>query len=121
MDKLWPQQHPTAVESELEEFYAYPAELDRPWVRVNFVSSLDGAVTLHGTSRGLSSPEDQKVLALIRDLSDVVLVGAGTALAEGYHGVKRTEVRANRRQRLGLAEVPPIAVVTAKASIPADS
>ena len=83
MDKLWPQQHPTAVESELEEFYAYPAELDRPWVRVNFVSSLDGAVTLHGTSRGLSSPEDQKVLALIRDLSDVVLVGAGTALAEG--------------------------------------
>ncbi|MFR9729311.1 pyrimidine reductase family protein [Saccharopolyspora sp. MS10] len=106
---------------EVEAFYDYPAGLTRPWLRTNFVSSLDGAVSVRGSSRGLSSPADQRVLGLIRDLSDVVLVGAGTALAEGYHGVQRGEVRAERRARFGLSEVPPIAVVTARCSLEPDS
>ncbi|PRW65089.1 pyrimidine reductase family protein [Actinopolyspora mortivallis] len=127
MHQLWPIPTTKPVDSEftdvetLERIYAYPTELDRPWLRVNFVSSLDGAVAVEGSSRGLSSPTDQRVLALIRDLSDVVLVGAGTALAEGYRGVRRTEVRSRRRRERGLDEVPPIAVVTARGSVPADS
>jgi 5-amino-6-(5-phosphoribosylamino)uracil reductase len=96
----------------LEELYAYPDALTRPFVQVNFVSSADGAATVSGRSRGLSSPADKKVFALGRDLADVVLVGAGTALAEGYRGIKHTELRASRRARLGLADIPPIAVVT---------
>lgn len=96
----------------LERLYAYPDPLDRPLVRVNFVSSLDGAVTVAGRSEGLSSKPDKRVFALLRDLADVVLVGLGTALVEGYRGVKRTEVRLERRRRLGLSDVPPIAVVT---------
>lgn len=121
MDRLWPTHGPTQVESDLEAFYAYPEPLERPWVRVNFVSSLDGAVTVEGRSRALSSPSDQRVLALIRDLSDVVLVGLDTAIIEGYHGVKRTEVRSERRKRHGLSEVPPIAVVTRSCSLGTDS
>lgn len=96
----------------LERLYAYPEPLDRPLLRVNFVSSLDGAVTVAGVSEGLSSKPDKRVFALLRDLSDVVLVGLGTALVEGYRGVKRTEVRLERRRRLGRSEVPPVAVVT---------
>ncbi|MDA3649521.1 pyrimidine reductase family protein [Saccharopolyspora indica] len=121
VDELWPLDGARRVDDELERFYAFPEQLDRPWVRVNFVSSLDGAVTVHGSSRGLSAPVDQRVLGLIRDLSDVVLVGVGTALAEGYRGIKRTEVRAERRERHGLSEIPPIALVTARASLPPDS
>ncbi|WP_425502923.1 pyrimidine reductase family protein [Saccharopolyspora hordei] len=121
MDCLWPVDGAQQVDDDLERFYAYPEQLDRPWVRVNFVSSLDGAVTVRGSSRGLSAPVDQRVLGLIRDLSDVVLVGVGTAVAEGYRGVKRTEVRAERRERRGLSPVPPIALVTARASLPPDS
>ncbi|GAA0541324.1 hypothetical protein GCM10011581_37260 [Saccharopolyspora subtropica] len=121
VDKLWPVDGAQQVDDELEAHYAYPESLDRPWVRVNFVSSLDGAVTVGGSSRGLSAPVDQRVLGLIRTLSDVVLVGVGTAMAEGYRGVKRTEVRAEARRRLGLSEVPPIALVTARASLPPDS
>ncbi|WP_223839328.1 pyrimidine reductase family protein [Saccharopolyspora pogona] len=121
VDKLWPVDGAQQVDDQLEEFYSYPEQPERPWVRVNFVSSLDGAVTVQGSSRGLSAPIDQRVLGLIRDLSDVVLVGVGTAMVEGYRGVKRTEVRAERRQRLGLTEVPPIALVTARASLPPDS
>ncbi|QIZ36783.1 pyrimidine reductase family protein [Saccharopolyspora sp. ASAGF58] len=121
VDKLWPVDGAQQVDEQLEDFYAYPERPERPWVRVNFVSSLDGAVTVRGSSRGLSAPIDQRVLGLIRDLSDVVLVGVGTAMVEGYRGVKRTEVRAERRQRLGLTEVPPIALVTGRASLAPDS
>ncbi|WP_026152598.1 dihydrofolate reductase family protein [Actinopolyspora halophila] len=127
MHQLWPTSATKQVDSSLsgidalEEFYSYPAALSRPWVRVNFVSGLDGAVAVHGSSRGLSSPTDQRVLGLIRDLSDVVLVGAGTALAEGYRGVRRTEVRSRRRSEHGLSELPPIAVVSSNGSVPVDS
>jgi riboflavin biosynthesis pyrimidine reductase len=50
-----------------------------------------------------------------------VLVGAGTALAEQYQGVRHTELRAARRERLGLSEIPPIAVVTGRGSVPPSS
>ncbi|MEB3368553.1 pyrimidine reductase family protein [Saccharopolyspora mangrovi] len=121
VDELWPVDGARDVGDRLEAHYAFPETLQRPWVRVNFVSSLDGAVTSGGSSRALSHPVDQEVLGLIRSLSDVVLVGLGTALTEGYRGVKRHEVRAELRGRLGLSEVPPIALVTARAALPLDS
>ncbi|MEU6155864.1 pyrimidine reductase family protein [Actinosynnema sp. NPDC047251] len=105
------------TDADLERLYDYPAGLDRPWVQVNFVSSVDGAVTIAGKSGGLGNPADKKVFALGRDLADVVLVGARTALIEGYRGVKAGEVRQERRARLGLSPVPPVAVVTARCSI----
>jgi riboflavin biosynthesis pyrimidine reductase len=105
----------------LEELYDYPPQLTSPYVQVNFVAAADGAATVSGRSAGLSSPADKKVFALGRDLADVVLVGAGTALAEGYRGVKHTEVRAERRARLGLSPIPPIAVVTGRGSVPPTS
>lgn len=121
MDRLWPVDGAYQLDSELESFYAYPLEPDRAWLRVNFVSSLDGAATVGGSSRGLSTSPDRQVLGLIRDLSDVVLVGAGTATVEGYRGLRRTDKRTERRNRLGMSEVPPIAVVTAECSLAPDS
>jgi riboflavin biosynthesis pyrimidine reductase len=112
---------PAVDDAALEELYAYPTELTSPFVQVNFVASADGAATVSGRSRGLSSPADKKVFALGRDLADVVLVGAGTALAEEYGAIKHTELRTSRRSRLGLSEVPPIAVVTARGSVPPSS
>lgn len=105
----------------LEELYDYPSGLTTPYVQVNFVASADGAATVSGRSRGLSSPADKKVFALGRDLADVVLVGAGTAVAEGYQGIRNTELRAARRAERGLSEIPPIAVVTGRGSIPPSS
>ena len=109
--------HGDVDDTELERLYDYPPDLDRPWVQVNFVSSPDGAVTVGGKSQGLSGPADKKVFMLGRTLADVVLVGAGTAAIEGYRGVQAGEVRATARARLGLSPVPPIAVVTRRASI----
>ena len=106
-------------DDDLEAAYAYPAE--RTWTRLNFVASLDGA-TADGTghSDGLSSPGDKHVFALLRSLADVIVVGAGTARAEGYAPVRTHEVDTGLRERLGLAPLPPIAVVSRHLDIPAE-
>ncbi|MEV0675784.1 pyrimidine reductase family protein [Actinosynnema sp. NPDC050436] len=112
-----PDQAAEVTDADLERLYDYPPDLDRPWVQVNFVAGADGAVTVAGKSGGLGNPADREVFALGRDLADVVLVGAGTALIEGYRGVRAEDVRQDLRARLGLSPVPPIAVVTARCSL----
>jgi riboflavin biosynthesis pyrimidine reductase len=114
VDRLWPATEPTEPpEADLIELYDYPPGPDRPFVRANFVSSVDGAVTLDGRSGGLSGEADRDVFALQRAMADVILVGAGTARTEGYRGVRMPEEHAKLRRKLGLAPVPPIAIVTA--------
>jgi len=82
-------------------------------VRVNFVSSADGAAAAGGLSRGLQTPGDNAVFAVLRDLADVILVGAATAAAEGYRPANPSARRREARTRYGLAEVPAIAVMSA--------
>jgi riboflavin biosynthesis pyrimidine reductase len=115
--RLFPEPAEELDDAALERLYDFPEGLSAPFVQVNFVSSADGAVTVDGRSAGLGSPGDKQIFALGRDLADVILVGAGTVLVEGYRGVKRTELRADRRARRGLPDVPPIAVVTRRCSI----
>jgi len=81
-------------------------------VRVNFVASVDGAATATGLSRGLQTPGDNAVFAALRDLADVILVGAATAAAEGYRPSNPSAARRAIRERLGLAPAPAIAVMT---------
>ncbi|HEY2442644.1 MAG TPA: pyrimidine reductase family protein [Streptosporangiaceae bacterium] len=97
---------------DLARLYAYP---DVPWVRANMVTSVDGAAAVGGRSRGLSSDADRKLFALLRALSDVILVGAGTARAERYSAVRPDELRPGLRD--GRPPVPPIAVVTRRLSL----
>jgi riboflavin biosynthesis pyrimidine reductase len=65
---------------------AYGPGNDAPSVRFNFVVSADGAATLGGRAGGLGNADDQRILLLLRRLSDVLLLGAGTVRAEGYGG-----------------------------------
>ncbi|MGH9073479.1 MAG: pyrimidine reductase family protein, partial [Acidimicrobiales bacterium] len=81
-------------------------------VRVNFVASVDGAVDVGGRSRPLSSPADRSVFSALRDLCDVILVGAGTVRQEHYGPARPDGDSQARRLQQGLAPVPPIAVVT---------
>lgn len=105
------------ADDDLEAAYAYPAE--RTWTRLNFVSSLDGATAdASHRSDGLSSAGDRRVFALLRSLADVIVVGAGTARAEGYAPVRPHEVDSGLRARLGLAPLPPIAVVSRGLDLP---
>lgn len=121
---VWPPDRAGPLDADgLEELYRYPDECaERPRLVVNFVASADGAVSVEGSSRGLSTPPDRQVLDLGTDLADVVLVAAGTATAEGFTGVRPDDRAAERRARHGLREVAVTAVVTASGrSLPPDS
>ncbi len=66
----------------LREVYAAP---EGPWLRANMVSTVDGASTgANGTSRSINTEADQVVFDLLRDLSDAIVVGAGTLRTEQY-------------------------------------
>ena len=94
--------------------YAVPDTGGRPHLRLNFVASADGAVTVHGLSEGLQTPGDNRVFTLLRDLTDVVLVGAGTIRLEGYGALRPGPERRARRREHGRAEIPVLAVVSGR-------
>lgn len=72
----------------LRELYAVPTDRiqpTRPFVRANFIVTVDGRVTgRDGTSSSINNPADKQVFDLLRELADTVLVGAGTVRQEGY-------------------------------------
>jgi len=70
----------------VDDAYGSPLGLrtDRPWVGLCMVASIDGSTAVGGTSAKLSSPTDTAVLARLRRLADVIVVGAGTVRQEGY-------------------------------------
>lgn len=86
--------------------------LESGGVRVNFVTSLDGAVSTEGLSRGLQTPGDNRIFAVLRDLADVVLVGSGTALAESYSRPNPRGGRLAKRREFGLPDLLPLALVS---------
>jgi riboflavin biosynthesis pyrimidine reductase len=108
---LFPTSPAELSNDDLVELYAYPAE--QRWVRANFVASVDGAAQGPDKRSGsLSDRADQRLFALLRSLADVIVVGAGTARAEGYAPVRQDEVDADIRAAQGLAPAPAIAVVS---------
>ncbi len=94
------------------ELYSYPTDLSRCVVRGNAITSLDGGASTDGTSGGLGGLGDRRLFRMLRELADVIVVGAGTARAENYSGVQLSVAQRGNRQRRGQGEVPPIALVT---------
>lgn len=93
----------------LAELYAPPPS---PWLRVNFVTSVDGAVEVGGHSAGLSSPADQHILNLLRTECDALMIGAGTLRIERYGPMRLADHDRKRRRERGLAEDPTLVVVS---------
>ncbi|HET7668340.1 MAG TPA: pyrimidine reductase family protein [Mycobacterium sp.] len=99
-------------DSQLTELYAYPDDMQSCWVRGNMIASLDGGATDDGKAGGLAGPGDRAIFALLRQLADVIVVGAATVRIENYSGAQMSVAARQARQRRGQAEVPPIAVIT---------
>lgn len=81
-------------------------------LRVNFVSSVDGAVTRDGRSRGLGDAADRRYFEVLRRVADVVLVGAGTVRVEGYGALRVSDASAAWREARGMPPHPVFAIVT---------
>jgi riboflavin biosynthesis pyrimidine reductase len=97
---------------ELPRLYGYPAEADRLWVRANFITSVDGGATAEGKSGALAGPGDRLIFNTLRELADVVVVGAGTVRVEGYSGAHLPVTQRQQRHARGQTEVPQLAIVT---------
>lgn len=95
---------------ELAAAYAAPAAA---WLRVNMVSTVDGAATgADGLTGSVNNAPDHRVFSLLRRLADAIVVGAGTARAEGYRAGGPPLVVVSRR-----GEVPPLLRSAAAGSV----
>ena len=125
-------------EDESLHSYLLPFELERIYAGIgfgplalysNFVSSVDGVVTLgEGTSAGSvisgKYPADRFLMALLRACSDAVLIGAGTLRATPGHlwtpahvFPRHAEGFAGLRRSLGRSPEPRLVVITARGVI----
>ena len=69
-------------DEQLRQLYGLPTT---PWLRVNMVSTADGAATgPDGRTGSINNEVDRHVFHLLRTMADAVLVGSGTARAERY-------------------------------------
>lgn len=110
IDRLWPCPAEDLSDDELLEEYAYPA--DREWLRINFITSLDGAATRAGRSGGLGGEADRRVFELLRRPAHAVLVAAGTVRIEGYGAMRLDDDAVAWRRERGLPPQPVFALVT---------
>lgn len=94
--------------------YAFPT-VERPWLRTNFVTTLDGAAhDVDGVTASLGGATDTALFAHLRSIADVILIGAGTTRIENYGPDSPVPIAVVSR-RLEIPDrlrVPGVAVVT---------
>ena len=86
----------------------------------NMISSSDGAIEIDGVSGGLGGPGDKAVFSAIRAVADVIIVAAGTAIAENYRKPQTGKAIQEVRVARGQTPLPQIAIVTNSLSIEPD-
>jgi riboflavin-specific deaminase-like protein len=120
--RLLPDQQDTTVAEQLAalelEDLAHP---DRPYLILNFATTLDGRAAIAGRSGGIGSDTDTEVLQRLRTRVDAVMIGAGTMRAERYgRMVSDPDFRAYR-ERTGLAHDPLAVIVSNRLELPWDA
>ena len=109
----------------------FPRHVGRPHVIANFASTVDGVVSLGGDgprSGGSAitalDPHDRMMMGLLRAVSDVVVVGAGTFRAVPHHVwtpgavfAPLANAYATLRARMDLAPQPRLVVVSASGKL----
>lgn len=112
IDRLWPDPAERLSDEAILENYAFPQPADRPWLRMNFISSIDGAATRDGLSGGLGDAADRRVFDLLRVPAHAVLVAAGTIRDEQYGAMRLGDTAVAWRTAHGLEPQPVFATVT---------
>lgn len=83
-----------------------------PWLFTNMVMTIDGATAIDGRSSSIGDEQDGVVFRALRAVSDVILVAAATARAEGYTRPRLPDHLVSWRRSRGLSDVPRIALVS---------
>lgn len=82
------------------------------WVAGHMVAGLDGTAAVDGKVGPLSTRPDQDLYRRMRQIADVVMVGAETVRKEGFGPVRLSEEAQAWRLARGMTALPPVAVVT---------
>ena len=93
---------------------AYPVPSGGRHLRLNMVTSLDGAAMLDGRVGALSGPTDRELMYTLRSVADVVLVGAGTLRSEGYGPWLVPGPMRRVRDEAGRSPSPRLAVISGR-------
>jgi riboflavin-specific deaminase-like protein len=120
--RLLPDQAETTVAEQLAGLdlnsLAHP---ERPYLILNFATTLDGRAAISGKSGGIGSETDAEMLRRLRTRADAVMVGAGTMRAERYgRMVSDPELRAYRESQ-GLAPDPLAVIISNRFELPWDA
>ena len=76
------------------------------------VAGLDGTASVDGRVGSLSTAPDQELFRRMRQIADIVLVGAETVRREGYGSVRLDDEAQAQRRTQGKSPTPPVAVVS---------
>lgn len=120
--RLLPDQAETTVAEQLAELdlkdLAHP---DRPYLVLNFATTLDGRAAIQGRSGPIGSATDTEMLQRLRTRVDAVMIGAGTMRAERYGRIVENPDFRAYRERTGLAHDPLGVLVSNRLELPWDA
>lgn len=97
----------------------YPRNAE-PTLRVNFIASADGAVSVDGLSGGLQGPGDKEIFDTLRTVCDALIVASGTVRAENYDALRLTPAARAWRTANGLPEQPLMVIVSGSLDLDLD-
>ncbi|MEY3496611.1 MAG: hypothetical protein RJA80_834 [Actinomycetota bacterium] len=110
MLRISPQPEKILDKSQLSDLYSWP---EKPWLRANMVQTLDGSVLdSSGSTDSITNDIDKNVFRVLRQLSDVIIVGSKTAITNKYQDIKVNEQNKELRKKLKLTSIPRLAIIT---------
>jgi riboflavin-specific deaminase-like protein len=119
--RLLPDLGKTTVAEQLATLDLKPLALpDRPYLILNFATTLDGRAAISGRSGPIGSDTDTEMLQRLRTRVDAVMIGAGTLRAERYGRIVSDPHFRAYRERTGLAHDPLGVIVSNRFDIPWD-
>jgi riboflavin-specific deaminase-like protein len=122
MQRLLPDPGPTTVEQQLSGLDLVDlVYADRPYVVLNFATTLDGRAAIEGRSGAIGSDTDTEMLQLLRTRVDAVMIGAGTMRAERYGRMVSDPALRERRERIGLSHDPLAVLISGRLDLPWDA
>jgi riboflavin-specific deaminase-like protein len=97
------------------------APADRPYLILNFATTLDGRAAIGGRSGPIGSRTDTEMLQRLRTRADAVMIGAGTMRAERYGRMVPDEQLRAYREQSGLERDPLGVIISNRLELPWDA
>lgn len=97
------------------------AHSNRPYLILNFATTLDGRAAIEGKSGPIGSATDTEMLQRLRTRVDAVMIGAGTMRAERYGRIVSDQHLRAYRERTGLAHDPLAVIISNRLELPWDA